>query len=430
MKEKLVLVLFVAVVASFSLFAGGEQEKRGPVTLVYQNWTADSEMPWEKEFIDKFMERNPGIKISLSVGPYDAHHDKIIVSTMAQAPPDVFQIIPENMYGFVHQEAVRSLDDFIAEEGGKSYTGQFFDSAFSMGEVDLGDGAKCYGLPWRYGCSAMFLNGGMFEDSGVSVPDFDWTWDEFLVIAKKLTDYDNKKFGFAYSGTKESFGTSWEWFGKAFSNGVPGLVTEKKPTINSPEAVEALEWWAGLADKEKVVPREVASLDEKAIVDMMGRGQVAMWNNGPWYINNLRNSFPDMKLLTLPMPKGKTDGSSAGGTLLSISPLSKNTDAAWGFVRYMTGYEVLHKWATRGYFMPTREDILKDPVYQENPMTAFTESALREHSIILGNAPESTALLAALHGYMQEVFLGSKSAQQAMDEAAAEWQKILDEFYK
>ncbi len=429
--KKILTWLIMCIFVSAILFAGGQQEapKDGPITLVYQNWTGDSEMPWERELIDKFMEKNPDIKIELSVGPYDAHHNKIIVSTLAKSPPDVYQIIPENMFSFVNQDAALCLDPYIDKDGGDTYRDQFFDSAFSMGTVDFGDGEKCYGLPWRYGCSAMFINAQMFEEAGVAIPEYDWTWDEFLVIAEKLTDPGNSRYGFAYSGSKESFGTSWEWLGRAFSNGVPGLVSNKQPMINSRDAVEALDWWAGLSLEKKVVPPEVASLDEKAIVDMMGRGQIAMWNNGPWYINNFRNSYPDMKLVTVPLPRGKQDGSAAGGTLLAVSPLSSNKEAAWKFIKFMTSYEVLKEWATRGYFMPTRADVLDDPMYQEEPMAAFTESALREHSIILGNVPESTALLTSLHVHMQEVFLGRKNAKEALDETAAEWKNILDGFY-
>ena len=80
------------------------------VELVYQNWTArDEEMPWERELIAKFEETHPNIKVKLSVVPYAQHHDKIVVATKAGTPPDVFQVIPEDMIAFVASPAIAAV---------------------------------------------------------------------------------------------------------------------------------------------------------------------------------------------------------------------------------------------------------------------------------------------------------------------------------
>jgi peptide/nickel transport system substrate-binding protein len=287
-----------------------------------------------------------------------------------------------------------------------------------------------YGLPWRYGVSSMFINEKMFEDAGIPIPDGEtWTWNDMLDIAKKLTDADKDQYGFAYSGTKDSFGTSWEWMGHLFANG-GGLIDENGAVlINNDAAVESLTWWTDLLTKEGVVPPETATLDEGAIVDMLGRGQVAMWNNGPWYINNFRNSYPDTEFTTVPLPKGKQDGASAGGTLLAISPLTEHPDEAWEFIKFMTSDEILREWSTRGYFMPTRGDVLNEEIFQEPPMLAFSQSALRPNSRILGQYPEVPTLFQGLHGHMQEAFLELKSPKEALDATAEEWATILEPYY-
>ncbi len=397
------------------------------VELVYQNWTArDEEMPWERELIAKFEAAHPNIKIKLAVGPYAQHHDKIIAATKAGSPPDVFEIIPENIIAFAAQGAVMNLDDYVTKEGGEAFSAQYFPSAWAMGH----QWGHTYALPWRYGVSAMFLNVKMFEDAGVPLPDGDtWTYSDMLEIARKLTNPDKGQYGFGYSGTKDSFGTSWEWMGHLFAN-KGGLVADDGTVlINNDAAVESLTWWSDLLLKEKVVPPETATLDEAALVDLLGRGQVAMWNNGPWYINNFKNSYPDTKIATVPLPLGKQDGASAGGTALAISPLSKHPDEAWTFIKFMTSQETLREWATRGFFMPTRADLLQEPYLQEPLMKAYSDSALRPNSRILGQYPETNTILIILHGYMQEVFLKLKTPKEALDAAAQEWSTILAPYY-
>jgi ABC-type glycerol-3-phosphate transport system substrate-binding protein len=398
-----------------------------PVEVVYQNWTArDEEMPWERELIAKFEESHPNIKIKLSVVPYAQHHDKIVVATKAGSPPDVFEMIPENMIGFAAQNVVLNLDDYVTKEGGTSFSDQYFPSAWAMGH----QWGHTYGLPWRYGVSCMFLNVKMFEDADVPIPDGEtWTYDDMLAIAKKLTNPDKGQYGFGFSGTKDSFGTSWEWMGHLFANEGGILADDGTVLINNNAAVESLTWWAELLTKHQVVPPETATLDEGALVDMLGRGQVAMWNNGPWYINNFRNSYPDTKIATAAMPKGKQDGASAGGTLLAVSSLTKHPDEAWEFIKFMTSYDILKEWATRGYYMPTRGDVLEEAMYQEPPMKAFSDSALRPNSRVLGQYPEVSTLLTVLHGHMQEVYLGLKTPKEALDATAQEWTTILEPYY-
>ncbi len=408
--------------------AGSEAPAEGAVVeLVYQNWTArDEEMPWERELIAKFEESYPNIKIKLSVGPYAQHHDKIVAATKAGAPPDVYEVIPEDMIAFATQGVAMNLDDYVAKEGGETFSGQYFPSAWAMGH----QWGHTYGLPWRYGVSSMFINVKMFEDAGVPIPDGEtWTWADMLEIAKKLTAPDKGQYGFAYSGTKDSFGTSWEWMGHLFANEGGLIADDGTVLINNDAAVESLTWWTELLTVHGVVPPETATLDEAAIVDMLGRGQVAMWNNGPWYINNFRNSYPDTKIATVPMPKGKQDGASAGGTLLAISPLTKHPDEAWEFIKFMTSQEILKEWSTRGYFMPTRTDVLQEPIFQEPPMLAFSQSALRPNSRILGQYPEVPTLFQGLHGHMQEAFLGLKTPKEALDATAQEWSTILQPYY-
>ena len=95
----------------------------------------------------------------------------------------------------------------------------------------------------------------------------------------------------------------------------------------------------------------------------------------------------------------------------------------------MTSQGVLKTWSTRGYFMPTRSKILEEPIFQESPMKAFSDSAMRPNSRILGQYPEVPTMFQILHGSMQEVFLGLKSPKEALDATAKKWTEILKPFY-
>ncbi len=402
-------------------------EKAAPeeeVKLVYYNWTA-AEIPGEDELVRRFEADNPGIKIELVTGPYEPHHDKIISMTQAKNPPDVFQLIPEYLVTFAVNDVVAPLDEFVAQQGGEGFLDQYLDAGIAMSRWN----GKLYALPWRFGCSAMYINTKRFQDAGVEIPNGEtWTWDEMLKVAKELTDPAKKQYGFGYSGAKDNRGTSWEWFGFLFQNGGQ-MIQDGKAAFNSPAGVEAFEWWVSLYRDHKVTPEGTPALGDKDLADMLGRGDVAMWQNGPWWIVLLQKGYPDLEFTTILLPNRVQDGSSAGGTLLAISPQSKHKTEAWKFISYMTSESTLREWSKRGNFMPPNKAVLKDPMFQEPPMKAFTQQALLPHTYTIGSIPESAALFDILQSYMQMAFLGEMAPKEALDQAAQEWDAILAEYY-
>ncbi len=46
----------------------------------------------------------------------------------------------------------------------------------------------------------MFYAKKIFDDAGVPYPKDDWTFDQFVETAKKLTNADKKKFGYQMNG--------------------------------------------------------------------------------------------------------------------------------------------------------------------------------------------------------------------------------------
>jgi len=397
------------------------------ITLTYWNWTArETEMPWERELITKFEAEHPNIKINLVVNPYHEHHDKILRATMVGQAPDVFQLIPERLVGFIKLGVIRPIDDLVTPE----LVGEFVPSAWDLA---VWDGVP-YGLPWRYGCSAMYVNLDLFEEAGLELPqdpsatEITWTWEDLYRIAKQLKERLPNKWGFGFSGDVASLGTSWEWFGFFFQAGGK-LIEDGKAGINSPAGAKALEFYVRLY-REGLVPEGTLGLWDKDLCDLLGRGEVAMWQNGPWWVSTLKTMYPETHFTTIMLPKGVQDGSSAGGTLLGISPQTKHLEAAWTFIKYMASNEILGEWSRRGFFMPTKLALLKADWLQEPPMRAFVEQAKQPHTTNQATLPEAEVLYEYLHKAIQKVLLGEATPQAALGEAAAAWNEILAKYEK
>jgi len=67
----------------------------------------------------------------------------------------------------------------------------------------------------------MFYNKKLFDQAGISYPSGDWTWEDFLAIAQKLTrdldgDGATDQFGAAFSNYFY-FWIAWVWSAEAMS---------------------------------------------------------------------------------------------------------------------------------------------------------------------------------------------------------------------
>lgn len=425
------LSIFLILLILTSVFLGVVQVggwcEQEPVTLKYWNWTAaDSDMPWQREFIQRFEEEYPNIKVDLLVNPAHDHHNKLLMATQVGEAPDVFQYIPEWLVVLWSADVLLPINDYISSSESNQFTQSTLDLASWQGQL--------YGLPWRYGCSVMYINIDMFEKAGIEIPqdpmakEIDWNWEDLYEISKRFKEVlPAGEWGFGYSGDATNLGMSWEWLGFFFQAGGTLLDESGKAAINSTAGVEAINFYKKLYDEE-LIPKGVLALKDSDMLDLFGRGVVAMWQNGPWQIGRIQKAYPNTKFATVMLPKHLHDGSSAGGTVLGISKQTKHPEEAITFIKYLTSKEILSEWSERGNFMPTRKDVFTQERFQNPPMLAFVEQASKPHTINQAAIPETRHLYEILQRGIQEVLLDKKSAQDALDNVAKEWNVILEKY--
>jgi len=398
--------------------SGDSQSNQEQIALTYWNFTS-TDMPFEKELIQKFEDAHPNIRIQLENVPVGEMHDKLLLAARSQSLPDVFQSIPEWTVDMATNNVAMDIGDQVGD-----VKDIYVQPALEMAVWD----GKLYGLPWRYGTSATFVNTKLFEEANVPLPT-NWTWEEFVDVAKKLTQPEKGIYGFVVPGSKEDLGTSWNWFAFLFQNG-GSMLKDGKAAFNSPEGVEALQFLYDLLHTHKVMPPGTASFTSKDVTDAFGSGKVAMFQNGPWYIASVKTSYPDLEFTAVPLPTKKNAGSSAGGTLMSVSSGTKHKEAAIAFVKFMTGEEIAREWSVRGQFIPTVKSVLQDPAFSEPPVNVFAQAALDDTAniTVIGATPENTRLMELLQSEIQEVLMGRKDPASALNSAAEAWNQILSQY--
>jgi multiple sugar transport system substrate-binding protein len=169
-------------------------------------------------------------------------------------------------------------------------------------------------------------------------------------------------------------------------------------------------------------------MDLNQLVDLFVSNKVAMFQDGPWFIGIIQKGHPDFDICVAPMVVGDKPGNITGGTALGMSPLSKNKEAAWRFIEFMTSDDVLARWNKATDNVPPVVSAFEDPIYSDGPMAVAAEVVKQPGVIPANQYPESTRLNTIMRTYLQAAYLGQMTAEEALNAAAAEWDEVLKNY--
>jgi multiple sugar transport system substrate-binding protein len=171
------------------------------------------------------------------------------------------------------------------------------------------------------------------------MPKNDWTWDDFLAKAKKLSkdtngDGTNDIYGYA------TFSRYAVYDGWILQNDGDYLDRAKKTWAPNQNAKDAIKFIYDLRHVHKVIPRpKDYDLDKKKIKLVFSQSKVAMISEGSWNIKFMREDMKadfDWDIAYFPRgPKWKENTMHAWADGISIPTGAKYPEEAWDFIKYV-----------------------------------------------------------------------------------------------
>jgi len=334
----------------------------------------------QEEFDNGWMEKNPNVFIK-RVNSGWSDHNKIVPTWAAAGElPDIIYVHGSRAFPWNQQGIMISTDDYIANDPSFDIKG-VFPEALRLYKFK----GKQFEIPYDHGPVIMGYNVDLFAKYGVDIPKPDWTMDDFVTIAKKMTVKKDKVYGFSgyYGGT---FGLGNEW-GIALVGGWGGKVfedDESKIVVDSADSITALKFWAQLL-KDEIAPTPAVSNAFPAGIWVTGNA--AMFALATWGVPQM-NEFGDFKYDVLPWPKGpKAQVTGSFGSGYGITKDSKNPDIAWKYMHdYLDVEGMIYMWGASGRGSPARtegyEAYIKSPIAPPNAkyfLDAMADYAVTGH---------------------------------------------------
>jgi multiple sugar transport system substrate-binding protein len=408
----LILALFTGCSSSES--APKQQKKDGKTTITWAVFKDPT--PATDKLIQKFEEKNPNIKVKLQILPAgsDKIHTALVTSLGAQ--DDSVDVVSLDIIWpaeFAAANWIVPLNKYFSKEK----QGEFLKGPIEG--VTYKD--KVYAAPWYTDAGVLF-----YRSDIIKTPPK--TWDQLLQMSKEGSGKNGTENGFVFQG-KQFEGLITNYLEFLWSNG-GDVLDGNKVVVNSPEAVEALQYMVDLIQKEKVAPEGVTTYDTEDSRRLFTEGKSVFLRNWPyvWATSTAAESKVAGKVGIAPMPKGpkgKSGAASLGGWNLAISKFSKNQDAAWKFINFAISEEGQKINAVDAGRIPTLEKLFSDEkVLEKNPYfkdlyPVFLQAKPRPVS------PQYPAISEKLQIHVHNALVGQESAQKALDNAAKEIKQVL-----
>lgn len=322
-------------------------------SISYMTWGDNTERGLYQQVIDDFQKKNSKVKVKYVYTPNE-YNQKLQTMVAGNTAPDVFWILQNNVPTYAPTGACEVLDPWI--EKNPELTDDMVDGLLKYGQYE----GKTYAIPKDWEPVVMYLNEDLFKAANVPLPTSDWTMDDYVSLAQKLTVTKDGKTS-VYGAQCDTYWAFWMVFagncgGKFFKDG--------KSNFSDPNVIKGLSVLNDLINKYKAAPSPAAmssmSGQSSSSDQMFATGKIAMYPSGRWQVPPFRKDCK-FNWTAVEMPKGVTRVNPVISGCLAVSSKSRNKEAAVAFVKHILSRDGLKITMSNGLAMPVYKKYLDDP---------------------------------------------------------------------
>jgi multiple sugar transport system substrate-binding protein len=380
--------------------------------------------------LEGFYKEHPNIKVKITSLDWGAAWVRITTAAVSGDAPDIVQLGTTWVAAISSMGALSDLTPQVNAMGGASV---FLPSIWKTSSIEGSD--KVTAIPWFVDARAMYYRTDVFNKLGLTKADLS-TWAGFHAALDKIKKadltIDGKKISPLGIPGKNDWNVvhnlaPWIW-----NAGGDFLAADyKKSSLNTPETAEGLAYYISLVTKGYVA-RACLEKNTAQIENDFNNGTFAVIFDGSNELRGLTTSpeqggaadtYVAKRFDIAPYPAGpKGKSTFVGGSNLAIFKGSKNKEAAWEVLKYLSSKEAQVEYCKRSGFMPAVVEAFDDPYFTEDSRRAVYKETVKD-----GRAYPSVPswgliepILARRFGIMWDYVLEAKSGF-----GVAEIQKLL-----
>lgn len=368
------------------------------------------------KLIASFEAENTGVKVRWVDVPWNDMQSKILTAVSAKTAPDVVNLNPDFASQLAARNAWLELDGKISQPLRQSYLPNIWQASTFNG--------KSFGIPWYLATQITIYNKDLFQRAGISKPPA--TYAQLAQLAKQVKEKTGK-YAFFITFVPED---SAEVLESLVQMGVKLVDAQGKAAFNSPEGKAAFQYWVDLY-KQGLLPKEVLTEGHRKGIELYQAGETAVLVTGAQFLNSIAKNAPEIAKVsaTAPQITGKTGKKSVAVMNLVIPRNTDQADAAVKFALFVTNDQNQLAFAKEAKVLPSTVKALENPYFKALASNSSTvdqarvvsAGQMKQAEVLIPVMKNVNVLQRLIYDNLQAAMLGQKSVEQALSDAATEW---------
>ncbi len=412
------LVLSGCSVTGAPAGGGGAGDGKGAVNVLLMKQAGLTEEDFGS-IISQFEKKNPDITVKPTFVSYESLHDKIVTA----APSGSYDVVMVDVI-WPAEFASKGIIADVTDRFPAAWNDEMLGGVIGTAKYQN----KFYGVPMGPSTKLFFSNTDMVSKVGATEADLQ-TWEGVLGVARKIKAAGISEYPIAWSWAQAEalicdYAQLLGAFGGEFTDSSGKLV------INDKAGVDALSWMKATLDEGLTNPGSTTFLEDD-VSKALAQGETAFglnWDSTLRDLNDASISNIAGKAAVQATPAGPSGNRPGvnGSMALSIAANSKNQDAAWKFIEFATSENIENQFVTSALTNWKNSYTLPE-IVATNPQVFATADAAYAESILRPAVPNYSSVSQIIQVELQNALLGSKTPQQAMDDAVAAGNKTLND---
>lgn len=374
-------------------------------------------------------EAQTGVHINIAEFPYANLFEKELIDLNAHTGAyDLIMLDDPWFPKFATANALTDLTPLYAKRGAKGPDEDFISTSIALCHHPYPKGAL-YALPYVGNSQLFFYRKDIFEKYNLKEPA---TWDDVLAAAKTINERETtgapdgtRMHGYVMRAAQGNAVVA-DFMPIFWAFGAEMFDAEGKPTVNSPEGINALKFMLELG---KYSPPGYASFNADEVSAHLLQGTAAMSINWPAWISAFSDPAKSkvigkMEFTTMP-GAGQPGRAEIGNWLIAIPRDAKNADAAFDFLVWATSAEQMKRSALRGN-PPTRKSVFTDAELLAKFPSYPAQLRSLENSRPRPRTPLWNEIENAFGIFLSKANSGELSPEDAMNQANAKIAEIIE----
>ncbi|MDJ0535576.1 MAG: sugar ABC transporter substrate-binding protein [Xenococcaceae cyanobacterium MO_207.B15] len=357
--------------------------------------------------------------------PWSAMESKILTAISANTAPDLVNLNPNFASQLATRNAWLDLDEVINPEDKAIYLPNIWQAS----SIKVCQENQCeqdiFGIPWYLTTRVTIYNQQLLQQAGITQPPK--TYAELKQVAQQVKAQTGK-YAFFITFVPTDSGEVLE---SMVQMGVRLIDEEGKAAFDTPEGIAAFRYWVELY-QQKLLPPEVLTQGHRFGVELYQAGETALLSSGAEFLSAIANNAPTIAEVSAAAPQitGKTGKKNVAVMNLAIPRNTEKPKEALKYALYVTNTENQLEFAQQANVLPSTTEAVKQyinnleqettttPIQQARKVSAMQ---LKDAEVLIPAMDNLQLLQKAIYENLQSAMLGEKTVEQAVKDAASEW---------